>query len=104
MTHTVIQCMLATFIAYRDLLRLVYIAAINVQQNNFVTGRLALIKYISIGEESLRGFDSKASQIYSVSPTTRHRYDLSSELCCPDAKPRSWTPSLQTRFGVILRV
>ena len=43
MTHTVIQCMLATFIAYRDLLRLVYIAAINVQQNNFVTGRLALI-------------------------------------------------------------
>ena len=37
----------------------------------------------------------------SVSPTTRHRCDDSSELCCAGAKPRRWAPQLITRFGVI---
>ena len=40
----------------------------------------------------------------AVSPTTRHRCDVSSELCCPGAKPRRWAPQLVTRFGVIRRV
>ena len=50
------------------------------------------------------GFDSRAGQIDTVSPTTRHRCDVSSELCCPGAKPRRWAPQLVTRFGVIRRV
>ena len=40
----------------------------------------------------------------TVSPTTRHRCDVSSELCSPGAKPRRWAPQLVTRFGVIQRV
>ena len=39
----------------------------------------------------------------AVSPTARHRCDVSSELCCPDAKPRRWIPPLVTRFSVISR-
>ena len=39
----------------------------------------------------------------TVSPTARHRCDVSSELCCPDAKQRRWTPPLVTRFGAISR-
>ena len=35
---------------------------------------------------------------HRVSPTTRHRCDVSSELCVPDAKPRIWIPALVTRF------
>ena len=31
-----------------------------------------------------------------MSPTTRHRCDVSSELCCPGAKPRRW--ALATRY------
>ena len=49
-------------------------------------------------------FDSQACQIGSVSPTTRHRCDVSSELCCPGAKSRRWIPALVTRFGVMPRV
>ena len=37
----------------------------------------------------------------TVSPTARHHCDVSSELCCPGAKSRSWAPTLATRFGVI---
>ena len=55
------------------------------------------------GAEGL-GFDSRAGQMDTVSPTTRHRCDVSSELCCPGAKPRRWAPQLVTRFGVIRRV
>ena len=40
----------------------------------------------------------------SESPTASHRCNVSSELCCPDAKLRRWAPPLVTRFGVILRV
>ena len=47
------------------------------------------------------GFDSRAGQIGTVSPTTRQRCDVASELCCPDAKPRRWAPQIVTRFGVI---
>ena len=41
---------------------------------------------------------------HTMSPTTRHRCDVSSELCCPGAKPRRWASPLVTRFNVILRV
>ena len=34
-------------------------------------------------------------------PTTRHRCDVSSELCCPRCKSRGWPPPLVPRFGVI---
>ena len=50
------------------------------------------------------GFKSWVDQIATVSPATRHSYDVSSELCCPGAKPRRWAPQLVTRFGVIPRV
>ena len=50
------------------------------------------------------GFDSWTGQIGTVSPTARHRCDVSSELCCPRAKPRRWAPPFDTRFGVTPRV
>ena len=37
----------------------------------------------------------------TVSPMVRHRCDVSSELCCPGAKPRRWAPPFVLRFGVI---
>ena len=40
----------------------------------------------------------------SVLPTVSHRCNVSSKLCCPDAKPRIWAMLLVTRFGVISRV
>ena len=39
----------------------------------------------AIGAGGLR-FDSRAGQISTVSPTARHRCDVSSELCSPGAK------------------
>ena len=47
------------------------------------------------------GFDSRAGQIGTMLPTTCHRCDVSSKLCCQDAKPLRWVPPLDTRFGVI---
>ena len=44
------------------------------------------------------GFDSRAVQISTVSPTARHRCDVSSELCYPGAKQRKWAPPLVTRY------
>ena len=39
-----------------------------------------------------------------VSSTARHRGDVSSELCCPGAKPRKWAPPIVSRLGLIQRV
>ena len=50
------------------------------------------------------GIDSRAGQIGTVSRTACHRCDVSSELCCPGAKPRRWAPQLVTRFSVIWQV
>ena len=47
------------------------------------------------------GFDSRAGQIGSVLATTRHRCNVSSELCCSGAQPPRWAPPLVTRFEVI---
>ena len=46
------------------------------------------------------GFDSRAGQIGTISPTARHRCDVSSELRCPGAKQRKRTRPPVTRFGV----
>ena len=62
-----------------------------------------LLSAHAIGAGSL-GFDGRAGQIDTVSPTTRHRCDVCSELSCSGAKPRRWVPQLVTRFGVIRRV
>ena len=35
-----------------------------------------------------------------VSPTARHRCDVSKEPCCLNAKLRKWAPPLVRRFGV----
>ena len=35
-----------------------------------------------------------------MSPAARYRSDVSSEMCCPGAKPRRWTLPLVARFGV----
>ena len=72
-------------------------------QVDILTGRLARLPSARYRCGSL-GFDSRTGQIGTVSPTTRHRCDVSSELCCTDAKLRRWTPPLVTRFGVIRRV
>ena len=39
-----------------------------------------------------------------MSPSARHRCDVSSELCYSCAKLRRWVPLLVTRFGVIPQV
>ena len=49
------------------------------------------------------GFDSRAGQIDTVSPTARHRCDVSSELCSPGAKSRRWAPPLYGAPYVKLR-
>ena len=49
-------------------------------------------------------FTSRVGQIGTVSPTARHRCDVSSQLCIPCAKQRRWAPPLVTRFGVLPRV
>ena len=50
------------------------------------------------------GFKSRTGQINTVSPTARHRCDVSSDLRSPGAKLRRWAPPLVTRLGVIPRV
>ena len=50
------------------------------------------------------GFNPGSFKSDPVSPTARHRYDVSSELCWPGTKPRRWAALLVTRFGVIPRV
>ena len=39
-----------------------------------------------------------------MSPTARHRCEVSSGLCCSGAKLGRWAPPLVIRFGVIPRV
>ena len=53
--------------------------------------------YHAIGVGGL-GFKFRTGQMGTVSPTARHRCDVSSVLCSPDAKPRRWAPPLVTRF------
>ena len=49
-----------------------------------------VIKDIDNGAEGLR-LDSRVGQIGTVSPTTCHRCDVSSKLCCPGANLRRWS-------------
>ena len=51
-----------------------------------------------------QGFKSRVGLVGTVSRTARHRCDVLSELCSPGAKPRRWTTTLVTRFGVIPRI
>ena len=66
------------------------------------TVSLVTISEQAIGAEGL-GFDSRASQIGTVSPTARHRCDVFSELSSPGAKSRKWAPPFVACFGVIAR-
>ena len=50
------------------------------------------------------GFNSRLVKSDTVSPTTLHRYEVSSKLCSPGIKPRRLAPPLVTRFGGIPRV
>ena len=47
----------------------------------------AVVQDIAPGAGSL-GFNSRAGQNDAASPKTRHRCDVSSELCCVGAMPR----------------
>ena len=62
-----------------------------------------LLNACAIGAGGLE-FNARAGQIGTVSPTARHRFDVSSELCSPGAKPRRWAPPFVTRLGIIPRV
>ena len=70
---------------------------------SFNIGRLGQCQAHAVGAVGLV-FDSRDDQIGTMSPTARHRCDVSSELCFPGAKPRRWAPPLLTRCGVILRM
>ena len=60
-------------------------------------------KNIAIGAANL---DSIPGQVKSVIVllTARHHCDVSSELCCPVAKPRRWTTPLVTHFGLVPQI
>ena len=58
----------------------------------------------SLSTRGVRGSIPGPIKSDTISPMTRHRRNVSLELCCPDAKPRRWTPPLVTRFDVIPRV
>ena len=62
-----------------------------------------VVKDIASGAGS-HGFDSRPGQIGTVLPTACHRCDVSSKMCCPDVKPRRWSPPLVTRFVITRRV
>ena len=49
--------------------------------------KLVKLEAHAIGAGGL-GFDFRVGQIDAMSPAARHRYNVSSELCCPGAKPR----------------
>ena len=72
---------------------------------SFINRPLAqLLSTQAIGAAGLR-LDSRVGQIDTMSPTARHRCDVSSKLCGPSgAKSRRWIPLLVTRFGVLTRV
>ena len=53
----------------------------------------SVFKHIATGAVSL-GFNSRLVKSGTVSPTARHRCDVSSELCCSGAEPLRWAPSL----------
>ena len=62
-----------------------------------------VINHIAIGTEVL-GMIPGPVKSNTMSPTARRRCDVSSELCCPGAKPQRWAPILISLFGVIPQV
>ena len=52
----------------------------------------------------LRIYSKNAKLMPTMSPTSRHRCDMFSELCWPSAKMRRRVPPLVTRSGVMPRV
>ena len=62
-----------------------------------------LLSAHAIGAGGL-GFKFRVGLVGTVSRTARHRCDVLWELCRPGAKPRRWTTTFVTRFGVIPRV
>ena len=73
------------------------IIGINEHRNNRPLAQLLSAQAIGAGG---LGLNFRAGQIGTVSPTARHRCDVSSELCSPGAKPRRWASTLVTRFDV----
>ena len=64
----------------------------------------SVVPHLAIGGRD-RGFDSyRPVKSDAVSSTARLRCNVSSELCCPGAKPRRWAPPLVVRFGEISSV
>ena len=67
-------------------------------------GRLALLLSLPLSVEKIGDSIPWSVKSDTVSPTARHRCDVSSELCCLGSEPRRWNPPLVTRFGVMSRV
>ena len=59
---------------------------------------------VAIGLIGSREVGLTPGPVKSNTVSNGSRCAISSELCCSDAKPRKWNPSLFTRFGVIPRV
>ena len=59
-----------------------------------------VLKDIATGAAGF-GFDYRTGQSGTVSPTARHRCNVSSELCCAGAQTRRRARALGTRVGVI---
>ena len=58
------------------------------------TGHLPQLPSISLQVQEACGSIPGLVKSDTMSPTACHRCDVSSELCCPGAKPRRWTPPL----------
>ena len=68
------------------------------------TGRLVQFYGTSLSVREVWGSIPGPVKSNTVSPTARHRVDVSSELCYPSAETRRWAPPIVPLFGVISRV
>ena len=65
-------------------------------------GRLVATGNISVSAREVCVLITGRVKSDAVSPTTRHRCHVSTELCCPGAKSQRRALPLVTRFGVKL--
>ena len=71
---------------------------------SFTKNNDVVVEDIALGTLGLGSIPGPV-KMETVLPKARHCCDVQSELYCPDAKLRRWTPPLFTRLGdVILRV
>ena len=75
-----------------------------IKLTTLMSDKLAQLLSIFAGEARGLGFDSWAGQIEAVSPTTRHRCDVFSELCSSGTRLRRAPPLVAHLYAVVLKL